>query len=551
MAALWSCGPLRATPLVVSLLLSLEQGAASDGGGGLGEVGHGSEDGDVTFAVSHAPAPQPSPRLEPWSHSDSRSDASVSLTAWKPLPDAGTAPRSLATAWDEVRDQPAGLEALNEAPGLGTASSPQNHTARRAHGRELSGCARATCFGYTCDAWYAADVGNSCYRLETDYGCDCSGCECGGCRTHDCYGYACDYYGEVSQGLATAVGQRLRQPPTSQGTCGELESAYGCDCEGCVCPNDPPKPSPSPTISAQPTSTFIPTPAPTIPCDLNFGGGENSGLKLQCFGRYDYMGTNEETGDPYYAMQGVGDSVFYMYTYGTDGTGRGGTERRQVPIVLTTRVTTNRPQTHRFLDDGSGTEYWLISETLHSNTWLWYGGVTDIRLPVSTIGDFWKTSDTTGERVTEYGVAATCVTPFEPTVAPTTTHEPTTEPVDVQTDAELKAAVADIQDGGSIWIQRTKIELTSYSFTDMMGTTTGSVGLYIPAHLTDISIRGDADTRTSLLGDGTFPLMFIDRVTSISLQDLIFERGYIDMEMGGGEGELKQGNGRGGRGDGA
>lgn len=67
-----------------------------------------------------------------------------------------------------------------------------------------------------------------------------------------CFGYTCDYW---------------------LNSCEELESAYGCDCDGCECPS----PSSVPSASPEPTMlTFPPTPLPTVCLDLDVDGQVDS-----------------------------------------------------------------------------------------------------------------------------------------------------------------------------------------------------------------------------------------------------------------------------------
>ena len=90
----------------------------------------------------------------------------------------------------------------------------------------------ADCFGYSCDYW-----SNGCVEMETTYGCDCEGCACDAalCTTAGCFGYSCDYWAN---------------------TCEELEMAHGCDCEGCACAGETHAPT---TFTPAPTPTPVPT----------------------------------------------------------------------------------------------------------------------------------------------------------------------------------------------------------------------------------------------------------------------------------------------------
>jgi len=127
-----------------------------------------------------------------------------------------------------------------------------------------------TCFSYNCETW--EDNGYTCTELQDVYGCDCGGCECAEWQPQsppsspspppspgappspppapatcdaDCFGYDCDFWVENLY------------------TCPDLESAYGCDCSGCMCGHYPP-PTPEPSI---PPSPSPPPPAPVETCD--------------------------------------------------------------------------------------------------------------------------------------------------------------------------------------------------------------------------------------------------------------------------------------------
>ena len=51
-------------------------------------------------------------------------------------------------------------------------------------------------------------------------------------------------------------------------------------------------PTSPPSISPAPTKTFAPTPYPTVPCDIEFGG-QNDGYKLEFLGVYSYVEHDE------------------------------------------------------------------------------------------------------------------------------------------------------------------------------------------------------------------------------------------------------------------
>lgn len=120
------------------------------------------------------------------------------------------------------------------------------------------------CSGYSCHYWieYAS---LTCYALENDYSCDCSGCdECAnqvfsecdsaGCtigdETHSCDTWGSYHVGYVSvcvthacEGcyLSCCRSQRCASMAflyNNRYDCVNLESTYSCDCTGCECSTD-------------------------------------------------------------------------------------------------------------------------------------------------------------------------------------------------------------------------------------------------------------------------------------------------------------------------
>ena len=81
-----------------------------------------------------------------------------------------------------------------------------------------------SCYGQSCDYW-----SNPCEELESAYGCNCDGCSCddgGG------YGYGGGGYGYGGGCEDSCYGQPCDYWSSP---CEELETSYGCDCSGCAC----------------------------------------------------------------------------------------------------------------------------------------------------------------------------------------------------------------------------------------------------------------------------------------------------------------------------
>ena len=212
----------------------------------------------------------------------------------------------------------------------------------------------------------------------------------------------------------------------------EMELAYDCDCTGCECPGEPTPsptiipPTPDPTASPQPSATPVPTAAPTGYCDLEFNG-KNSGRWLEFLGTYQFGGYDDD-GYPYWVMNAPGDSWNYIY------------------------LTLNGAR-------------WTVSSILGAEGSAWFAYAAGQIIPTEIQGGWMVGDDASnpdGGWWEEEFVSATCVAPFSPTPEPSTTVAPTIEPIEVKTDAELKSAVDNLQDGETIKITRTRIDLTQY-----------------------------------------------------------------------------------------
>ena len=90
---------------------------------------------------------------------------------------------------------------------------------------------------------------------------------------------------------------------------------------------------------------------------------------------------------------------------------------------------------------------WTISNSLNSDSVSWYAAPDSSRTVPTHVSGAWSTNDmdhgNDGDGwYEESDVAATCAAPFSPTPEPTTTFAPTTEPVEVQTNDQLKTVSA-------------------------------------------------------------------------------------------------------------